>query len=172
MTTKQILKALGATMLVSAAALAFSTESQALTATATLQVQANVQGNCTLTTTPVFFGTVADSVQSTTTGSVTVTCTNGTIYRLGLNDGGNSASCSGSSRCMKHATAANYLNYDLYSDAAMASRWGTTSGVDDVGATAGAAATTHTVYGRVPAQVLTGFAAGGYTDGITATVTF
>ena len=67
-----------------------------------------------------------------------------------------------------------YLNgtlaYSLFSNSAMTTNWGNTVGTDTSAGTGTGAAQTLTVYGKIPAG--TAPAADGYSDTITATVTY
>jgi spore coat protein U-like protein len=63
------------------------------------------------------------------------------------------------------------IAYYLYSNASRTVEWGNTIGTNTVSGTAATAVTSLTVYGRVPANA-SFFAAGGYTDAVTVTVTF
>ena len=144
----------------------------AQSATAQLQVSANVTKNCTITTAPVAFGNY-DSVTANNTapldgiGTITVTCTKGAVAKVGLNTGGNAQ---GTNRRMAGATA-EYLTYELYKDTGRAAIWGNDASTGlDVPAADNQLPRNFTVYGRVPqAQVA---AVGTYTDTVVATVNF
>ena len=121
---------------------------------------------CIVSTSPVAFGvynptagTVLDG-----TGSVAVTCTNGTSYAISL-DGGGQADVA--ARAM--ANVPDLLSYQLYSDAARTTVWGSTGG-DLVNATGTGLQVNHTVYGRVPASQ--NVPVGSYTDTVNVTVTY
>ncbi len=135
---------------------------QAATATATFQVTATVAATCSATTTNLGFGTYTGA-QIDQTNTIDVTCTNGTTYTVGLNNGAN---YSAPNRRMTNGT--NFLNYDLYNDAPGGTRWGDGSGT--VNGTGNGMAQTLTVYGRLPAgQTLY---TGSYTDTIQVTITY
>jgi spore coat protein U-like protein len=143
----------------------------AQTATANLSISATVNGNCTITTGAVAFGSY-DPVGShaatplDNTGSVTVTCTKGAGTRIDLGLGANA---SGSTRRMQGPT--DLLTYELYQDSARTTIW--SSGAGSGLAIAVAPSITprsFTVYGRVPAAQNVG--AGTYTDTVLATVNF
>ena len=78
------------------------------------------------------FGTVQKldkdmtTVSSVGAGSVVMTCTPGTDFRVDINDGQN-AGASASGRKLKHATSGNVLKYELYRDSSYSLRWGTNS---------------------------------------------
>lgn len=78
------------------------------------------------------FGTVQKldkdmtTVSSVGAGSVVMTCTPGTDFRVDINDGQN-AGASASGRKLKHATSGNVLKYELYRDSSHSLRWGANS---------------------------------------------
>jgi spore coat protein U-like protein len=140
-------------------------------ATAQLQVTTTVVKRCTITTSNVNFGNY-DPVTANATapldgaGSVTVTCTQGSVATIGIDLGSN---VSGSQRRM--AGGAAFLNYQLYQDAGRATVWGTTgAAMLTLAAAPSIAPRTYTVYGRVPqAQDVP---SGAFLDQAVATVNF
>ncbi|MGG7054412.1 Csu type fimbrial protein [Nitrosomonas sp. ANs5] len=139
------------------------------TATTTFSVSATVDTSCLVEATPLAFGNYDPTAASDLDGAntVTVTCTTGTPYTIGLNAGiGDGATVS----VRKMTSGSNTLEYTLYQDASRTTLWGNTIGTDTLGATAVAAPTVHNVYGRVfsgqPAP------AGAYADTITVTLDF
>ncbi len=139
----------------------------AATATTTFNVTANVPNTCSVSAVELAFGSYIGTADVLDTTTVTVKCTSGLDYTVGLDDGLNYSACS-SHRCMKHGTA-DYLNYELYSDSARTTRWGNVSGSWVSGSGTGADQTL-TVYGLLPAgQTLIG---GDYLDTIQVTVTY
>ena len=144
----------------------------AQSASASLQVSATVSKNCTITTTPVAFGSY-DSVTANATapldqtGGVVVTCTKGAPAKVGLNTGGNAQ---GTTRRMV-GTATEFLAYELYKDSGRATIWGNDASTGlDIPAAPNQNPRTFIVYGRVP-QAQTA-AVGAYTDTVVATVNF
>jgi spore coat protein U-like protein len=107
----------------------------------------------------------------TTTANLGVQCTNGTNYQIGL---GFSANASGGQRRMKHGTNAEFVNYDLFTDAGYSDAWGNTVDTDTNGHTTRKVGNgdeqTYTIYGRVPVQTVP--TPGAYSDTITVTVTY
>jgi len=58
-------------------------------------------------------------------GSVAMTCTPGTTFRVDINDGGNAGALWWyAGRQVKHATSGKVLRYELYRDSAYSQRWG------------------------------------------------
>lgn len=136
------------------------------TASTTFTVSATIQATCLVSATGMSFGTYT-GVQSDTTSTVSVTCTNTTAYNVGLDAGVNGSGVT--ARQMK-GTGGALLNYALYSDSTRATNWGNTVGTDTVTGTGNGSSQAITVYGRVAAgQYL---APGSYSDTVTATVTY
>ena len=123
----------------------------AATEQADLVVTANVIANCSIETAPVNFGdydpiaTTADDA----TGSITVACTRGIPGALLLEIDDTVA--------REMVNGAEVLPYELYSDAARSSVWGTgAAGIDPndaayPGGTVNPSGKTITVYGRIEA---------------------
>jgi spore coat protein U-like protein len=142
---------------------------QAATDTTTFQVTATVTESCNVTATDLVFGNYDPSVaDNEKTSTITVTCTKGTDYDIGLNEG----TASGATvTTRKMVGTVDSLNYSLFSDTNRTVNWGNTVGTDTVAVgSATGAAENHTVYGRIPTgQYVT---AGSYSDTITVTVTY
>ena len=137
-----------------------------------LTVTANVVKNCTITTTPVAFGSYDPVTANKASaldgiGTVSVTCTKGAVAKVGLNTG---SYPSGGRRMFAGGEA--FLNYELYRDQTRATVWGDTLGnaVDVPASPSALQPQVLTVYGRVPqAQDAT---VGNYADTVVATVNF
>lgn len=138
----------------------------AATATGVMTVSATVQASCSVTAEPFNFGTIAisESPLASGTSTISVTCTNGTSYTVGL-DGG--AHQDVTDRLM--SSGINTLNYQLYSDSGKTSIWGNTVGTRVQGTGSGLAQAL-TVYGAVPVQTIP--APGTYVDLINITVDY
>jgi spore coat protein U-like protein len=141
-------------------------------ATANLQVSTTVSANCTITTATVAFPAYDPIVTHSAanddgTGTVTITCTKGTLATIGLGLGAN---VSGTQRRMKDATT-DYLNYALYLDAGRTTVWGTAApNLLTPVAAPDKNPRPFTVYGRIPSAQ--DVPAGSYTDTVIATVNF
>ena len=138
----------------------------AATATATMSVSANIGGTCTVGGANVSFGTYASTAAATATGSVQVTCSNGTNALVSLNQGNNN------NRAPTYATRAlnngtNYLGYDVYTDNTYGTLW---NAANTQAVTSTGTPVTLTAYGRIPAGQNP--ATGSYNDTITITVSF
>jgi len=142
-------------------------------ASTTLMVHAVVVRNCTVLTTPVDFGNYDPLVANRTqpldqTGTITVECTKGVAPTVELDTGQNP---DGTNRRMAGGTA-EFLGYELYSDAGRSTIWGTgTQGVTmPVSPGIGGSPTPQTIYGRVAAGQNVG--PGDYNDTVNVTVIF
>jgi spore coat protein U-like protein len=160
----------------SALFLVASSATRAGTATSNLSVTATVSANCTISTAPVAFGAY-DPVAANATnplngsGTITVTCTNGSSGTITLGQGTNPATGSTDTaplRQMKDAGSA-VLAYSLYQDSGRTTVWGNTAGTG-VADTGTGTAQNVTVYGTVPAGQ--NVPVGSYSDTVVATVTF
>ncbi|HEX6081875.1 MAG TPA: spore coat U domain-containing protein [Methylomirabilota bacterium] len=143
----------------------------AQTATANLSVTATVTKNCSITTTPVAFGSYDPIVANAAspldgTGTVVVTCTKGAGTRIDLGLGSNAT---GSTRRMLGGT--DLLTYELYTDTGRSTVWGSGAGAgQSIPAAPNKNPRTFTVYGRVAAGQDVG--AASYSDTVVATINF
>ncbi|RVL93135.1 Csu type fimbrial protein [Sinorhizobium meliloti] len=129
-------------------------------------VQANVIPNCMVTAQNIDFGNhgVLDA-NVDADGGLGVTCTPGTAYTVGLNNGLNGDSPT----VRRMSLGGGAVMYGLYKDAARSQPWGNSGG--DLVPGRGAGATQDLpVYGRVPPQTTP--APGTYTDTVVVTVTY
>ena len=147
------------------------------TATANLTVQMTITASCTISAATLNFGTLPGTAVSgaatNAATNVSVTCTNGSPYSIGLDNGANA---SGSQRRMKSGT--NFLNYNLYTDVGLTHAWTTAAGSTTCTSanscylgTGNGSAQTVTVYGQLPA-VGSAPPPGTYTDTVTMTITY
>lgn len=139
----------------------------AATTTGTFQVSATVMASCSMTTNPLAFGTYT-TTQVTATTTLSVTCTNGSPYNVGL-DAGTSTGATVATRKMTGPGGA-LLGYSLNRDAGYTSNWGNTPGTDTVAGTGTGLAQNLTVYGQIPGGQLP--VVGSFTDTITTTITY
>ena len=153
-----------------ALSMAWASAADASTVQTTMSVTTTVQSSCLVSAAPLSFGNY-DPVSATAnnaTSSITVTCTTGTNFTVGLN-AGTASGASVTTRQMSNAS--QHLNYSLFSDSGRTSNWGNTAGVDTPAAiTATASPSVLTVYGRIAAQQ--NVPAGAYSDTVTITVTY
>jgi spore coat protein U-like protein len=147
----------------------------AATATTTFLVTATVGANCLTSATGMAFGTyLPGNGNINQTSTVSVRCTSGTAFTVGLN-AGTFGGATVTTRRMANGAAP--LAYALYRDAARTLNWGNTAGTDTLaGAGLGLAianAVPFTVYGQIPDSGANQAATvGAYTDTITVTVTY
>lgn len=139
----------------------------AATATAQFNVTATVNATCLISANNLPFGTYTGVIDDANT-TLSVTCTNTTPYNVGLNAGTGTGATT-TSRSMTGPGGA-LLGYKLFQDAGYTTNWGNAVGTDTVAGTGNGAAQTLTVYGQVPAAEYV--TPGGYSDTITATITY
>jgi spore coat protein U-like protein len=142
-------------------------------ATTNLGVSADVTNNCTIAAAPALTVgnyNVLNGSPLTPTATLAVTCTAGAVATIGLDAGANGSHAAvGTTRAM--ANGANYLSYELYSDAGLSTVWGNVEGTWVVEPAApSTTAVDYTVYASVPAQQ--SVPAGTYTDSVAVTVSF
>jgi spore coat protein U-like protein len=152
-------------------------DAQAGTATASLSVSIVITAACTINAATLAFPATAGTslVATAVNGSstVSVTCTNGSPFAIGMDNGANA---SGSQRRM--ISGSNFLNYNLYVDSAHSFPWSTatsnssctTSGDCYLGTGTGSAQSIN-IYGVVPITAVAP-PSGTYTDTVTMTITF
>jgi spore coat protein U-like protein len=155
---------------VMAAAGSWSHGTQAATASANVAISASVAANCLVSAGTLSFGAY-DPLSANDTASLdqsadfTVRCTRGVTAQVGLGNGGNH---DGSTRRMI-AGAGQFLNYELYREAAHSTVWNnTTNRYTHVAANK--APVTLTIYGSVPGGQDP--AVGNYSDTVAAVAEF
>ncbi len=131
-------------------------------------VSAIVDRACTVTATDMNFGTsgVLDS-NLDTTNNISVQCTSGTPYTIGLSNG-SSGGTSPSARLM--TAGSDNVTYGIYRDTGRTLAWGDSIGVNTVAGVGNGASQSFVGYGRVPSQ--TSPPPGTYTDTVTVTVSY
>ncbi len=136
------------------------------TATAQFSVTATIVKDCTVSATNLAFGNYTGAVNSSTS-TVSVTCTSGTTYTVGLSAGG-ATGATVTTRQMQNGSA--LLHYGLFSNSGHTTNWGNTSGTNWVSGTGSGSSQGITVYGQIPAAQYV--KPGSYTDTITVSVTY
>ncbi len=152
-----------------AAALLAAPTARAATATNTLTVNATVLGICTIAPAALAFGNYDPTVANTDAfATITVHCTSGSSYWVGLGLGSNA---SGAARRMAGGSA-EFLTYELYRDAGHSTIWdnAAVTASPATNPAAGYSAYTATVYGRIAGGQAV--STGNYTDSVTMTVNF
>ncbi|MDP8994595.1 MAG: spore coat U domain-containing protein [Pseudomonadota bacterium] len=136
-------------------------------ATTTAAISGSVAASCTVSAGTLGFGTYSPSAASLSTANLSVNCSSGAPYQVGLEGGQNA---SGGTRRMA-GPAGSYLGYELYSNAARTAAWGNgTSFGSRVAGTGTGAAQSLTVHGRIPAGQSP--AAGSFADSVIVTVEY
>lgn len=129
---------------------------------------ANVAANCNVTATTLDFGSVTSlNTEVAGTSSISVQCSAGAPYTVGL-DGGLSQATDPTQR--KLTSGAHTVLYGLYRDSAHQSPWGNSAGVSVASGNGTAAAQYFTIYGRVAPQAPP--AVGTYNDTVVVAVSF
>lgn len=135
----------------------------------TFDVTATVVATCSLSAQNLLFGNYNPITAANTDAATTmsVTCTNGTPYQVGISLGGGTGATT-ATRYMVLST--NKLGYTLYRDSNRTQLWGTTANTDTLSGTGTGTAATVNVYGRIAMQQAV--PAGDYQDTVTVTVTW
>jgi spore coat protein U-like protein len=135
--------------------------------TVSFPVTANVPPDCTFSTADLVFGTYRGA-QLDAQSQISLTCTSGTAWNVGLNQG-TFAGATVTTRKMT-GPGTSSMNYSLNRNSTRTQNWGNTVGTDTVAGTGSGSAQTVTVFGRIPASQ--NLPAGSYQDTIIATITF
>ncbi|HVT33238.1 MAG TPA: spore coat U domain-containing protein [Rhodanobacteraceae bacterium] len=148
-----------------------STSAFAATSTSTMPVKIIIQNACNVATTApttLDFATQGPLVANVdSTAVITLTCTSGANYNVGLDGGGAGAANIGARRMIN---GTNVVAYQLYRDAGHTNVWGNTIGTDTAAGSGTGTTQTLTVYGRVPPQTTP--PAATYNDTVNVTVTY
>ncbi len=141
---------------------------------ASLNVSAAVQANCTISTTALAFGNydpigTNDSGGSDLdgTGIVTITCTKGSGLDITLGLGNNAV---GSQRKLIGGTSGDLLSYEIYQNVGRTTVWSTGANKQTITAAPSKAARAFTAYGRIAKGQ--DISADSYSDIVVATVNF
>ncbi|WP_454067930.1 Csu type fimbrial protein [Brucella anthropi] len=130
-------------------------------------VTATVAANCLVATQDIDFGSVGVlSSNVDTTGRVSVTCTPGTNYTVGLSNGNTGASPT----TRRMTLAGQGITYGLFQDSSRTQPWGNTVGSNTFAGTGTGTAQNLTVYGRVSPQTTPG--PGVYSDVVVVSVVY
>jgi spore coat protein U-like protein len=124
--------------------------------------------SCTAYASGIVFA-VYSGLRVDVTGTITVTCTSGTAYHIGLNAGNTPGATITNRQMFGGEGGQNSLGYQLFNDAARTINWGDSSGTNWVTGTGSGSAQQYTIYARIPANESA--PQGSYTDTITASVT-
>lgn len=143
------------------------------TATDTMAVTATISASCTITASPLAFGSLVSTNAAVTDAatSVDVTCTSDSPYNIGFDYGANILGF----YTRRMASGANYLTYEVYTDAGRTTAFGPVSSYGSSNnynspATGNAITRTIDIYGRIPIQTTP--ASGSYSDTLTVSVNY
>jgi len=148
-----------------------ATSADAATTTGSLVVSATVLKACLISGGTLAFGNYdpSSSTPNNASTTVTLTCTPGTSYNIGMDAGGGT----GATVTLRYLSlSSNKLGYKLFQDAGRSTNWGNTVGTDTLHATTSASSVTNTIniYGEIPVNEAA--AVGVYADTVTMTVTY
>ncbi len=130
-------------------------------------VTTTILPSCTITSASLSFGTYIGIVRDAS-AIITVRCSNGTPYNVGLNAGTASGATVATRKMIGPGAA--LLSYNLFRDAGRTINWGNTIGTDTGPGTGSGANQSVYVYGRLPAQQRV--TPGAYADTVIATITY
>jgi spore coat protein U-like protein len=142
----------------------------ALAAT-TFSASVTLGGTCTITASPVNFGTVANLASAqAASGSLSVTCSNTMPYSIALNAGSTTGNTIAARKMSLGGSGPGVVSYQLYQDGGFTTLWGDgTTGATYPGTGTGTLQSIP-VQARVPVQATP--ASGTYRDTVTATITY
>ena len=146
---------------------------QAATVDDSFLVSIEIRETCTINVAAadVAFGQVDRSAAADAGSTLSVTCTTGTPWVLGLNNGLNASSPTVSATNRRMTSGSDFVPYGLYRDASRSQLFGSTAGTDTASGTGTGAAQSVSVFGRVTAAS-TNVASGLYQDTVVAQVTY
>lgn len=135
-----------------------------------LIVTATVAPTCRASTTPVAFGNIDITLNQAflATGGLSVTCTAGTAWEAGINEG---QGLNATNELLNMTGAQGNMNYNLYTDAARTTKWQDPGSANVMAGMGTGSAQLKTVYGKV-ATGQTTLPAGNYADTVIVTVTY
>lgn len=145
---------------------------RAESASANLVVNATVKPTCRVSTTPINFGDidVTSGLAIDATGTLSVTCTNGTAWEA-FADPGTAPSATYTNRGMTKANVNGALKYNLYSDAGRSVVWGDMTSAFSIPGSGTGSVQNTTIYARISANQTT-FPAGLYQDTVVVSVDY
>lgn len=146
---------------------------KAATDTATFNVKMTITNTCDVSTTAptdLDFGSHPSSATNIAVSStVTLTCTNGANYKVGLLPQNTGATANGTGKMDGTAVPANTIAYSLWQDSAHTTAWGNTGGTNTNDGTGTGSPVALTVYGLVASANVP---ADDYKDVVNVTVTY
>lgn len=133
-------------------------------------VSANTIGSCTVATTALDFGNQPnlDTVK-TASNLISVTCSAGVLYDVGLSNG-TSGGSGPTTRLMANGATPQAITYGIYRDAGYSQPWGDVAGSNTISAIGTGTVQNYTGRGRIPIQATPPSLT--YTDTVVVTVTY
>lgn len=145
----------------------------AATASGSLEAKITITSDCSVSTgnAALDFGSNASTAAMPTAnnGGFSVTCTNGSPYKIGLTPASTSSAV-GTGTMSTSPSNGSTIGYTLYQDSSFQTVWGSTAGTNTNDSTGTGAAQSYTVYGKVTSSL--NVPAGNYSDTVTIEVTY
>ena len=133
-------------------------------------VRALNNNSCNISTTPMNFGARTSlSSALTANNQISVTCTTGVKYTVGLSNGSNGGT-SPINRFLANPATGQKITYGIYQNAALTQQWGSTVGSNTIAGTATGLTQAYNAYGQIPTQSTP--AGGSYTDTVVITLSY
>lgn len=133
-------------------------------------VSANNIGSCTVATTALDFGNQPNlDTARTASNLISVTCTAGVLYDVGLSNG-SSGGTGPTTRLMANGATPQAITYGIYRDAGYSQPWGNVAGSNTISATGTGTVQNYAGRGRIPIQATPPSLT--YTDTVVVTVTY
>jgi len=139
-------------------------------ARAPFTVSAINNNSCNISATPMSFGSRTDlNSAQVSSNQISITCTNGVRYSVGLSNGANGGT-SPTNRLMANTATGQKISYGIFQNASLTQSWGTTAGTDIISGTATGLTQIYNAYGQIPVQSTP--PGGSYSDTVVITLTY
>ena len=139
-------------------------------ARAPFTVSAINNNSCNISATPMSFGTRTDlNSAQIASNQISITCTNGVKYNVGLSNGTNGGT-SPIKRFLSNAGSGQKISYGIYQNAGLNQPWGSTAGADMIAGTATGLTQVYNAYGQIPVQATP--PGGSYADTVVITLNY
>jgi spore coat protein U-like protein len=126
--------------------------------------------SCNISATPMSFGTRTDlNSAQIASNQISITCTNGVKYSVGLSNGSNGGT-SPVNRFLSNAGSGQKISYGIYQNAGLNQPWGSTAAADMIAGTATGLTQIYNAYGQIPVQATP--AGGAYADTVVITLSY
>ena len=133
-------------------------------------VSALNNNSCNISATPMNFGSRTDLNAAQISGNqISITCTNGVKYSVGLSNGSNGGT-SPTNRFMSNAATGQKISYGIFQNASLTQQGGLAAGADMISGTATGLTQVYNAYGQIPVQVTP--IGGAYTDTVVITLNY